>query len=118
MIYDLMIRYENVYTDVSFILFNEYFFSMLKFILNDPKVAGKTLYGTDYDVVTQKKTEKSLFHDLRGYLDVELFFNIAHENPKRYLKTALDEVEVYCIQNNYHGNNFPIKLGHFGSKLY
>lgn len=93
-IYDLMIRYENVYTDVSFILFNEDLFPMLKFILNDPKVADKVLYGTDYYVVTQKKTEKSLFHDLRGYLGEELFFKIAHENPKRYLETKLDAGEV------------------------
>lgn len=88
-IYDLMVRYENVYTDVSFILYNDDLFPMLKFILNDPKVCDKILYGTDFYVVTQKKTEKSLYQDLRGYLGEELFYKIAHENPRRYLATKL-----------------------------
>ncbi|QTD39034.1 amidohydrolase family protein [Polaribacter batillariae] len=86
-IYDLMIKYENVYADVSFILFNEKLFPMLKFILNDPKVSDKILYGTDYYVVTQKKTEKSLHQNLRSYIGEELFFKIANKNPKQFLTT-------------------------------
>lgn len=89
-IYDLMVQYENVYADVSFMLFNKELYPMLKFILNDPKVSHKVLYGTDYYVVTQKKTEKALFHNLRGYLGERLFFKIANENPQRYLANRLD----------------------------
>ncbi len=88
-IYDLLIKYENVYTDVSFILFNEELFPMLKYILNDPKVSHKILYGTDYYVVTQKLTEKSLHQNLRAFIGEKLFFKIANENPKRYLKTLI-----------------------------
>ncbi|GMN06474.1 amidohydrolase family protein [Croceitalea sp. MTPC5] len=90
-IYDLMIKYDNVYSDVSFILFNETLFPLLKFILNDDKVNDKILFGTDYYVVTQKKTEKSLFTDLRGYIGEELFYKIAHDNPKAFLKTSFEE---------------------------
>ncbi|WP_158837806.1 amidohydrolase family protein [Polaribacter sp. L3A8] len=87
-IYDLMIKYDNVYADVSFILFNEELFPMLKFILNDTKVSNKILYGTDYYVVTQKKSEKSLHLNLRAYLGEELFFKIANENPRKFLSTS------------------------------
>lgn len=93
-IYDLMVKYDNVYADVSFILFNEDLFPMLKFLLNDSKVSHKILYGTDYYVVAQKTTEKSLHQNLRSYIGEELFYKIAHDNPKRYLhssfKTHLD----------------------------
>lgn len=87
-IYDLMVKYDNVYTDVSFILFNESLFPMLKFILNDPKVSDRVLYGTDYYVVTQKKSEKSLHQNLRAYLGEDLFFKIANKNPKQFLSTS------------------------------
>ncbi|MEM6736732.1 MAG: hypothetical protein AAF620_11755 [Bacteroidota bacterium] len=88
-IYDLMVKYDNVYSDVSFILFNEELFPLLKFILNDEKVNNRILFGTDYYVVTQKKTEKSLYTDLRGYIGEDLFYKIAHNNPKTFLKTTL-----------------------------
>jgi len=88
-IYDLLIEYENVYADVSFILFNEDLYPMLKYILNDPKVSHKILYGTDYYVVTQKMTEKSLHHNSRAFIGEELFFKIAHDNPKKFLFNRL-----------------------------
>lgn len=87
-IYDLMIAYENVYTDVSFILFNEDLYPLLKYILNDPKVSHKILYGTDYYVVTQKKSEKDLHLNLRAYLGEELFYKIANENPRKFLSSG------------------------------
>lgn len=86
-IYDLMVEYENVYTDVSFILFNEELFPLLKFILQDDKVNDKILFGTDYYVVSQKKTEKVLYHNLQSYLGEELFYKISNTNPKKYLST-------------------------------
>jgi predicted TIM-barrel fold metal-dependent hydrolase len=89
-IYDLLIKYDNVYTDVSFILFNEELFPMLKFILNDSKVSDKILYGTDYYVVTQKRSEKALHQNLRSYLGEDLFLKIANENPKKFLKSKIN----------------------------
>jgi len=88
MIYDLMIQYEGVYTDISFILFNEELFPLLKFILQDEKVSHKILFGTDYYVVAQKNTEKALFQNLRSYIGEDLFYKIANENPKKFLSTS------------------------------
>lgn len=87
-IYDLMVQYEGVYTDISFILFNEELFPLLKFILEDEKVKHKVLFGTDYYVVAQKNNEKALFQNLRSYIGEELFYLIANENPKQFLSTS------------------------------
>jgi predicted TIM-barrel fold metal-dependent hydrolase len=87
-IYDLMIQYEGVYTDISFIVFNQELFPLLKFLLEDEKVNHKILFGTDYYVVAQKNTEKALFQNLRSYIGEELFFKIANENPKKFLSTS------------------------------
>lgn len=84
-IYDLMVKYENVYADISFILHDETLFPLLKFILEDPKVKDRVLFGSDYYVVSQKDTEKDLYLNLKGYLGENLFTLISNTNPKRFL---------------------------------
>lgn len=88
-IYDLMIQYEGVYTDISFIIFNQELFPLLKFLLQDEKVSHKILFGTDYYVVSQKNSEKALYQNLRSYLGDPLFFKIANQNPKAFLSSKL-----------------------------
>ncbi len=56
-IYDLMVEFENVYTDMSFMLYNEKNFNLLKLLNDDKKVGHKILFGTDFYVVAQKATE-------------------------------------------------------------
>lgn len=88
-IYDLIVKYDNVYSDVSFILYNEELFPMLKYLLNDAKVKERILFGTDFYVVSQKGLDKDLYQRLRSYLGEELFNQIAVDNPKTYLQTKL-----------------------------
>ena len=87
-IYDLMIKYENLYTDISFMIFNEELFPLLKYLLLDDKVNKKILFGTDFYVVSQKKTEKAIYQNLRSFIGEESFYLISHENPKRFLSTS------------------------------
>ncbi len=87
-IYDLMIKYEGVYTDISFIIFNEDLFPLLKYLLNDDKVKHKILFGTDYYVVAQKNTEKALYQNLRSYIGEDLFYMISNINARRFLSTS------------------------------
>ncbi|WP_417558499.1 hypothetical protein [Mesoflavibacter zeaxanthinifaciens] len=91
-IYDLMIQYDGVYTDISFIIFNQELFPLLKFLLQDEKVSHKILFGTDYYVVSQKNSEKALYQNLRSYLGDDLFFKIAHHNPKTFLSSKILEI--------------------------
>ncbi|MBT3243102.1 MAG: amidohydrolase family protein [Bacteroidetes bacterium] len=84
-IYDLMVRYDNVHADVSFILYKQESFPLLKYLLHDDKVKHKILFGTDYYVVSQKSVDKVLYQNLRSYLGEELFMMIAHGNAKTFL---------------------------------
>lgn len=86
-IYDLIVTYENVYADVSFILHNQQLFPLLKYILQDEKVRHRILFGTDYYVVAQKGVDKALYQNLRSYLGEELFLRIAETNAAEYVTT-------------------------------
>ncbi|MDP2159838.1 MAG: amidohydrolase family protein [Flavobacterium sp.] len=90
-IYDLMVAYDNVYADISFILHDQDLFPLLRFLLEDDKVKHKILFGSDYYVVSQKNTEKDLHLNLRGYLGNDLFEMIASDNPRRFLSTKFKE---------------------------
>lgn len=82
---DMLQKYPNVFTDISFTLNNEQYFSVLKVYLQNPKILPQVLFGTDYYMVETETSEKQFCFNLRGYLGEELFNAIANVNPKRYL---------------------------------
>jgi len=78
-------EYENLYTDLSFTLNNEDFFSLLKVLLSNAKIKHKILFGSDY-YMTQTKTDERRFGiDLRAFIGEENFNTIAYENPIAFL---------------------------------
>jgi predicted TIM-barrel fold metal-dependent hydrolase len=84
-IYDLMIKYQNVYADISFILYREDLFPLLKYLLIDPKVKDKILFGSDFYVVSHKGLDKELYQNLRSSIGDDLFEQIAIKNPSNFL---------------------------------
>lgn len=84
---------QNLYTDISYTVFCKTpserpynYFDYLKVLLSDPKVASHVLFGTDFYMVEQERyTEKEVSIALRSHLGEELYFKIAHDNPKVYL---------------------------------
>jgi len=91
-IYDLMVEYENVYADISFMLYNEKNFNLLKLLIDDEKVGHKILFGTDFYVVAQKSTEKRLYHTIKAALGEERFKKVAISNAKTYLSSKLQTI--------------------------
>lgn len=81
-------EYDNLYADISYTVFNfQDNVPLLKVLLEDARIAGKVLFGSDYYMVESKKySEKRLSIDLRSALGEELFWKIANENPQKYLK--------------------------------
>lgn len=85
--------FPNLYTDISYTLFtpklaNLYFdfFDYLKVLLADSRVREHVLFGSDYYAVEREElSEKEVSIVLRSRLGEDLFFQIAYENPKRYL---------------------------------
>ena len=84
----IMLQYPNVYADISYILHNnETILPLLKQTLHNDPLKKKVLYGTDFYVVRNHKSDKNMLADMMGGLDEEEFDLIARENPARFLKT-------------------------------
>lgn len=82
----LIMKYENVYADVSYMLNKQEYHPMLKTILeSSEQIRRRVLFGTDYYVVAQTGSERELSFNLRGYLGEDLFKQIAETNPREYL---------------------------------
>lgn len=80
-------NYPNLYTDISYTIFNFHEnVPLLKILLEDEKILEKVLFGSDfYMVESEKYSEKRFSIDLRYALDEEKFWKIANENPRAYL---------------------------------
>ncbi|MDC6366655.1 MULTISPECIES: amidohydrolase family protein [Flavobacteriaceae] len=82
----MLIRYDNVYADISYILHNQEIFPLLRQTINNPELGDKVLFGTDFFVVRNHSSEKGLVSDTSSQLTTEEFDKIAKINPQNYLK--------------------------------
>ena len=82
---NMLIKYENLYTDISFTLNNKNYFSLLKVLLANKKIREKVLFGSDYYMVETETNEKRFSLDLRAFIGEENFDAIARRNPERFL---------------------------------
>jgi predicted TIM-barrel fold metal-dependent hydrolase len=85
--------FPNLYTDIAYTLFMPGtarwpfdYFDYLKVLLAHPRLRERVLFGSDYYMVAlERMTEKEASIALRSRLGEDLYFQIAHHNPKRYL---------------------------------
>lgn len=90
-------EYPALYTDVSYTLFCETpayrpfsYIDYLKVMMADDNVSSHVLFGSDYYMVEQEKiNEKEVSIALRSRLGEEMYFQIANENPKKFLYETL-----------------------------
>lgn len=82
---DMIQKYPNLYTDISFTLNNQEYFSVIKIYMNNETMREKILFGTDYYMVETAAEEKKFCFDLRAYLGEDYFSIIANVNPKKFL---------------------------------
>jgi len=83
---EMIAKYDNMYSDISFTLNNQEYFPLLKILLGDEKLKKKILFGSDYYMVETKSTERRFSLDLRAFVGEENFTTIAKDNPQRFLK--------------------------------
>lgn len=81
----IMLQYKNVYADISYILHDDYIFPLLKQTLSNECLKLKVLYGSDFYVVRNHKSDKAILADMRAGLTEEEFDQIARYNPRTYL---------------------------------
>lgn len=83
-IYNLLHKYDNLFTDISYTLYIKKLYPILKLLLRDSKIRKKILFGSDWYMVTLE-TQESSFLELIDYLSKEDFLQIANINPERFL---------------------------------
>ena len=83
----LILKYPNVYADISYILHSEGdILPLLKQTLQNPGLREFVLYGTDFFVVRNHKSDKNIMATITGGLSEEDFDQIARINPANYLR--------------------------------
>jgi len=94
--------YSNLYADVSYTVFHfQENAPMLTVFLEDPVMATRVLFGSDfYMVYNEKYSEKRLSIDLRAALGEAKFWRIANENPRRYLGEPTTDPAPETVQTS------------------
>ena len=87
----MMIQYENVYADISYILHTPDIAPLLHLTLENPMLAKKVLFGTDYYVVRNHKSEKEMFAEMVAGFSDEKFDLISRKNPANFLRINRDQ---------------------------
>ena len=86
----MMLQYPNVYADISYILHNSQAIQpLLKQTLENPGLRSKVLYGTDFFVVRNHKSDKNMLTEYVEGLSASDFSVIAKINPRRFLFNSL-----------------------------
>lgn len=81
----LLIKHPNLYTDISYTLYDKDLIPLLKTTLQEDALRNKILFGTDYYMVEQELSEKEFSINLRASLGEQEYKQIAEINPKRFL---------------------------------
>lgn len=81
----MLLKYPNVYTDISFTLNNRKFFPVLKNFLQYKRLRSKILFGSDFYMVEKESNEKRFGKELRKFIGEKNFRAIAVDNPKNFL---------------------------------
>lgn len=81
----MIINYENVYTDISYTSHDLKYMNLLSQILDHPKISKRVLFGTDFYVVSNHKSEKHYWIDMHQSLGTQKWKLIANENPIHFL---------------------------------
>ncbi|HXB91739.1 MAG TPA: hypothetical protein VNU72_05600 [Puia sp.] len=86
----LMLQHPNVYADISYIVHNPVILPLLTRTLQPEsgRLRERVLYGTDFYVVRNYKSDKNMLSDMLAGLTEEEFDLIARENPERFLRKS------------------------------
>ncbi len=84
---NLIYHYPNVYADISYIIYQPTIYPLLKQVLTKEKHFKRVLYGTDFFVVRNHKSEKQLLAEAMANLTEAEFDQIARENPREFINT-------------------------------
>jgi predicted TIM-barrel fold metal-dependent hydrolase len=86
----MMLQYKHVYADISYILHdNNALLPLLKQTLRHPTLKHRVLFGTDFFVVRNHKSDKEMLADLYHGLREDEFDLISRYNPAIFLQNHI-----------------------------
>ena len=85
----MMLQYPNVYADLSYIIHSDGIQPLLKQTLSNDGLRERVLFGTDFYVVRNHKSEKNMLIDVTDHLSEEEFDQIARINPRAFLNSVI-----------------------------
>jgi len=83
--------YPNIYSDISFTVFDQKLYPLLKNLIKSTGTRDYVLFGSDFYMLQKDYRERRFGLDVRGYLDDEDYWQIAEINPKRFLANKIHE---------------------------
>ncbi len=84
----MMLQYSGIYADISYVLHSDEMKPLLFEILEtNQKLAAKILFGTDFFVVRNHKSEKELYAELLTVIGQRNMDRIGKVNPDNFLRT-------------------------------
>ncbi|MEO7922323.1 MAG: hypothetical protein ABIR30_01460 [Chitinophagaceae bacterium] len=88
----LMLQHDHVYADISYILHGDLqILPLLRHTLQHPRLKTRVLYGSDFYVVRNHKSDKNMLADIKGGLLKNEFDQIARVNPVKFLAKGVQE---------------------------
>lgn len=85
----MILNFENVYADISYTAHDLAYLNLLSETIDNPIIGQRVLFGTDFYVVTNHKTEKQFWIDMQNTLGPQRWGLIANQNPARFLTSNL-----------------------------
>lgn len=87
----MMLQYDHVYADLSYIIHSSGIQPLLKHTLQNKRLREKVLFGTDFYVVRNHKSEKNMLADITYHLTEEELDQIGRTNPRAFLSNTLHD---------------------------
>lgn len=92
--------FPNLFADISYNLSDEEIHPLLKVRLQgNEEIARKTLFGTDFYMVSMKASERAATMRLRSFIGEAHFEQIALNNPLNYLSSRITTPDQLCFIN-------------------
>ena len=82
----MMLQYKGVHADISYMLHSEEIYPLLQQTLKNGKLRRKVLFGTDFYVVRNHKSEKALYNEITSGLSESDIDQIGRKNPEQFLR--------------------------------
>jgi len=85
-IIDLMLRFKNVYSDVSFLISDSTVFdTFIKYFNQNKILQERTLFGSDFFLVVTEGKYKNMRVNFRLQVGDDIYNKIARDNPRKFL---------------------------------